>query len=106
MNEHSPAAATVRLRPTDGPLIETTAFFRNRAFLGAFCCQIRPSADVPKRIVAHACSIGAEAYSLAIRMMIERPELHFQFEATDLSQDIVNYAVRCAYPSRAAGRSC
>jgi len=32
-------------------------------------------------------------------MMIQHPELHFQFEATDLSQDFVNYAVRGAYPS-------
>jgi two-component system CheB/CheR fusion protein len=99
MNEHSPAAATVRLRPTDGPLIGTTAFFRNRAFLGAFCRQIRPAEDGPTQIMAHACSIGAEAYSLAIRMMIERPELDFQIDATDLSQGFVNYAARGVYPA-------
>lgn len=97
MNEQSPAAATVRLRPTDGPLIGSTAFFRNRAFLGAFCHQIRPAADGPTRIMAHACSIGVEAYSLAIRLMIERSELDFQIEATDLSQGFVNYAA--TYPS-------
>lgn len=99
MNEHSPAAATVRLRPTDGPLIGTTAFFRNRAFLGAFCRQIRPAEDGPTQIMAHACSFGAEAYSLAIRMMIERPELDFQIDATDLSQGFVNYAARGVYPA-------
>ncbi len=101
MNEHSPAAPAVRLRPTDGPLIGTTAFFRNRAFLGAFCRQIRPAQDGPTRILAHACSIGAEAYSLAIRLMVERPELDFQIEATDLSQGFVNYAARGAYPAAA-----
>ena len=99
MNEHSPAAATVRLRPTDGSLIGTIAFFRNRAFLGPFCRQIRPATDGPTRILAHACSIGPEAYSLAIRMRIERPELDFQIDATDLSQGFVNYAARGAYPS-------
>lgn len=99
MNDQSAPAQAVRLRPTDGPLIGTTAFFRNRAFLGAFCRQIRPAADGPTRILAHACSIGAEAYSLAIRLMIEQPQLDFQIEATDLSEGFVNYAARGVYPS-------
>lgn len=49
--------------------------------------------------MAHARSIGAEAYSLAIRMRIERPELDFQIDATDFSQGFVNYAARGACSS-------
>lgn len=98
MNNQSTPPQTVRLRPTDGALIGTTAFFRNRAFFGVFCRQIKPAADGPTRILAHACSIGAEAYSLAIRLMIERPQLDFQIEATDLSQGFVNYAAKGVYP--------
>lgn len=97
----APLSAPVRIRPTDGPLIGTTAFFRNRAFLAAFCRQIRAKPGKPVRIMAHACSVGAEAYSLAVRLLIDRPELDFQIDATDLSQGFVNYAERGFYPNAA-----
>ena len=99
MNELSLAPATLRLHSVDGPLIGTTAFFLYRAFLGALCRQILPSADGPTRIMARTLFIGAAAYFLPIRIMIKRPELFFQIEATGLFQGFVNYAARGVYPS-------
>ncbi len=89
---------SVRVRPIDGKFIGTTAFFRNRAFLAALASEIRPVSGRPVRILAHACSIGAEAYSLAIELRLRRPDFAFEIDATDLSQNFVNFARRGVYP--------
>lgn len=93
------AAAALRLRPTDGDRIGTTAFFRNRAFLEQFGREIAALAapDRPTEILVHACSIGAEVYSLAIQLALAHPNLDFRIEATDLSPDFVRRAEAGVY---------
>lgn len=90
----------LRIRPVDGDLIGTTAFFRNRAFLEQFGAEIAAMAPAarPVEIFIHACSIGAEVYSLAIHLQSNFPKLAFNIGSTDLSPGFVQFAARARYP--------
>ena len=60
------AMRPVRLRPTVGQTIGTTAFFRNRPLLATLCDIIADSGQTSLSVLFHACSIGAEVYSFLI----------------------------------------
>ncbi|MGZ0190008.1 MAG: CheR family methyltransferase [Alphaproteobacteria bacterium] len=93
----------VRIRPTDGDLIGTTAFFRNRAFLFHFGEEIAKLSTPgrPVEIFVHACSIGAEVYSLAIYLQTVHPTVDFRITSTDISGGFVEYARAAEYPGQA-----
>lgn len=92
----------VRIAVNDAEFIGATAFFRNRAFLNQLGKEAaRLGADGRQvRILNHACSIGAETYSLAIHLKLRCPTLDFKIDATDVSQGFRNFAIAGAYPER------
>lgn len=94
------APAAFRLRPTDGDRIGTTAFFRNRAFLETFGAEIAALGAAGRRveILVHACSIGAEVWSLAMHLADVWPDLDFHIDATDISAGFVQFAQNGLYP--------
>lgn len=96
---NAPAAAPVRLRAVQGSYIGTTAFFRNRAFLAQLADEAeRLAADGRRlRILVHACSIGAEAYSVAIYLKLRCPDLDFELSATDIAPGFCAYAAEAKY---------
>lgn len=93
------AKAPVRLRPTHGDLIGTTAFFRNRAFLRQLSVETARCGGGGRtvRVLVHACSIGAEAYSLAINLRLRYPSLKFHIDATDVSTGFRDFAANGVY---------
>lgn len=99
------APKIVRMRPVDGQFVGTTAFFRNRAFISRFAAEIAATApaDRPADILVHACSIGAEVYSLALQLRIAHPSVDFRIQATDISPRFVQFAERGVYPKSALG---
>jgi len=96
---NAPATAPVRLRAVQGSFIGTTAFFRNRAFLAQLGDEAeRLAADGRRlRILVHACSIGAEAYSLAIYLKIRFPDLDFELSATDIAENFCVIATEAQF---------
>lgn len=95
------AAPPVRISATTESSIGTTAFFRNRAFLEQLGCEAeRLGADGRTvQILAHACSIGAEVYSLAIHLMLRHPDIEFSLHATDVSDEFRETAEAGVYDS-------
>ncbi len=93
--------SVLRIRLVDGDLIGTTAFFRNRAFLKQIGVEIAGLAVVgrPVEIFVHACSIGAEVYSLAIHLQIAHPEVDFRIYSTDISPMFLKIADNAIYPA-------
>ncbi len=87
----------------DGVLIGTTAFFRNRAFLEALGEEIAEldCGGRPVSIMSHACSVGAEPWSLAIHLLSSHPGLDFQIVASDLSPKFIAFAKQGLYPNGA-----
>jgi chemotaxis methyl-accepting protein methylase len=91
--------APIRLRATTAASIGTTAFFRNRALLNVLLGRmaILPSNTVS--VLVHACSIGAEVWSLAIAAELD-PRLRnmqVQIAACDLESAFVAHAERGIY---------
>ena len=89
------------LRFVDRRQNHSTAFFRNRAELEL----IRQLADRAPRgasvdIAVFACSKGAEVYSIAWVLRTARPDLTINVRASDLSQEIVDFAKRGVYSLR------
>jgi len=95
-----------RIRTVDGDLIGTTAFFRNRAFLRQLGEEIASLAieGRPVDIFVHACSIGAEAYSIAIHLQLAHPEVAFRITCSDLSPGFVGFAKNGVYPAKVIDR--
>lgn len=95
------AAQPVRISATTDTSIGTTAFFRNRAFLEQLGCEAERlgASSQPVRILAHACSIGAEVYSLAIHLLLRHPDVDFILHATDVSDEFREIAETGIYDS-------
>ncbi len=93
----------MRLRVADGHLIGTTAFFRNRPYIQALGQEIAEIARSTEQVnvLVHACSIGAEVYSLAIQLRLAHPDVRFRISATDISKKFRDVAERGRYPATA-----
>lgn len=99
------APAPVRLRASIGNRIGTTAFFRNRRFLGVLLDELDEVAGPEVRVLVHAASIGAEVYSLAIAMMTD-PRFRdraIRIDATDIEPAFVEFAGAGRYPLEILG---
>jgi hypothetical protein len=85
------------IRAYSGDSIGATSFFRNRPLLETLLPLLR---DLSSKVLFHAVSIGAEAYSFAIycRMRGIRCDV---IDATDISENFLNYARRARYPAQA-----
>ncbi|MFT7405933.1 CheR family methyltransferase [Zhongshania sp.] len=90
----------LRLRPTVGDAIGTTAFFRNRVLNETLLNELLISGRKHYSILFHACSIGAEVYSFLIQYLAGGFNEHFSLScyATDKQQDFVTYADHAQFP--------
>lgn len=89
--------APVRLRPCTGDAIGTTAFFRNRALLDTLLGVIAASGRTEIRVLVHACSNGAEVYTLLIAAALHPGSPVLQVDATDREPDFVAAAAAGIY---------
>lgn len=90
----------VRLRPATAAAIGTTAFFRNRALLAALGRRLATLEQRQLSVLIHACSIGAEVWSLLIHAALD-PRLRdkeLSVHATDGEPDFVAFAASGVYP--------
>lgn len=93
----------VRLRPVTEGAIGTTAFFRNRALNQTLLATLRDKArqggPTHYRVLFHACSIGAEVYSLVVSYLAGGFDQDFtlEVEALDMEPAFVNYAAEGCY---------
>jgi hypothetical protein len=106
--------APVRLRAESKNAIGTTAFFRNRALLSVLLQRLAALQGTQISVLVHACSIGAEVWSLAIATQLD-PRLankELLICASDLEPEFVAFAQRGIYPRavlsgmQAAERAC
>lgn len=90
----------IRLRPVTERAIGTTAFFRNRALLQVLCQRMANLSGSVVRVLVHACSIGAEVYSLLIaaRLHSALSRKHVLVSATDLEASFIKFAAAGTYP--------
>jgi chemotaxis methyl-accepting protein methylase len=90
----------LRLRPTVGYAMGTTAFFRNRVLNETLLNELLISGRKHYSILFHACSIGAEVYSFLIQYLAGGFNEHFSLScyATDKQQDFVTYADHAQFP--------
>ncbi len=86
------------IRAYSGPHIGSTEFFRNRALLQTVHDCIDRLGPTPPRVLIHAASIGAEAYSYVIERANRRPEAAEGCDATDISPDFHKAAGQAVYP--------
>jgi len=93
--------APVMLRAYAGTHIGATSFFRNRPFLRTLFDHVRVRARSHLRILCHACSIGAEPYSLALWAMhrFDR-SVTVDVVATDIDEAFLEIARAGVYPLR------
>lgn len=98
MSEKQPAP--VRLRPTVGDAIGTTAFFRNRVLNETLLNELLIAGGKEYSILFHACSIGAEVYSFLIQYLVGGFDKHFIVScfATDKQPDFVRFAEQAHFP--------
>ncbi|MSO69739.1 MAG: hypothetical protein EXQ98_05610 [Alphaproteobacteria bacterium] len=82
-----------------GPHIGSTGFFRNRALLDTVHDCVDRLCPAPPRVLFHAVSIGAEAYSYVIGRALRCPEADQGCDATDISLDFHGAAGRAIYPA-------
>jgi chemotaxis methyl-accepting protein methylase len=78
-----------------------TFFLRNRAELQLICRLLKdkePGSRVKISVVA--CSKGAEVYSINWALRSARPDLKFEINAVDISNEILEFAKRGAYSRR------
>jgi hypothetical protein len=95
----APDPAPTMMRAYHDSRIGTTAFFRNRPFLRLLVSELRRRCKGRPRILFHACSIGAEPYSLALwwsNRVGTRPPL---ICATDADSAFLDIARRGEYPA-------
>ena len=98
----------VILRAYNNTHTGATAFFRNRPFIERFYSTLRSASDGPIKILVHACSLGAEPYSLAMWWLHKvRPtcakEIDIEIAATDIDSDFLDFAQQARYPSNILG---
>jgi chemotaxis methyl-accepting protein methylase len=53
--------------------------------------------DTPLRIVVVACSMGAEAYSIASLLRLRQPQLEFEIDAFDIDPSVIEIAQQARY---------
>jgi hypothetical protein len=90
----------VRLRPTAGEAIGTTAFFRNRILNDTLLNELKAAGKSHYAILFHACSIGAEVYSFIIQYLERGMDQHFSLscQAVDKQQGFVDFARNAEFP--------
>lgn len=88
------------IRAYDSGFTGATAFFRNRSFIETFLNSLQElNQDV--RILVHACSIGAEVWSLAAWWYHKiEPQTGFKLQivAVDIDKFFLSYAQESRYP--------
>ncbi|MGA9672575.1 MAG: CheR family methyltransferase [Terracidiphilus sp.] len=80
-----------------------TLFLRNRPeleLIGRLLQGVRPGGTL--RVTLLACSIGAEAYSVAWKIRSLRPDLKLTFNAVDISSPAVEFAKAGVYSAEAS----
>ncbi len=97
--ETSPANP-VMLRVYDSDKIGSTAFFRNRPLLDTLAALFRASGKDTLDVLFHACSIGAEPYSLAAYAAMIGLDTHLRLNihATDINPAFLAHAHQAVYP--------
>ena len=92
--------APTRLRPVTQRSIGTTAFFRNRPLFEVLLNRLKELGNTEYSVLFHACSIGAEVYSLLIQQHISgyAQDYSLRIQATDLEQSFIDYAQAGRYP--------
>jgi SAM-dependent methyltransferase len=100
MNAAVAVSQPVRLRPTTQTSIGTTAFFRNRALLDVVLGRIAQLPQTRIAVLVHACSIGAEVWSLLIAARLDprTRDKHIDAVACDIAPEFVDYAQQAIYP--------
>ncbi len=96
-------AEPVILRAYNDGHTGATAFFRNRPFLDALFDELGRIARPRYKILAHACSLGAEPYSIALWWLNSanaalRGAATLDVAATDVDSQFLEYAERGDYP--------
>lgn len=80
-----------------------TAFFRNRPFLQTLFDSPALAHKQHISIFVHACSIGAEPYSLALWWLHQvkplRPDTTLEIVATDIDMEFLQFALHGRYPA-------
>lgn len=97
-----PSADPVMIRAYHGEHKGATAFFRNRPFLQTLTQLLAGVCRQRCRILVHACSVGAEPYSLAMWWVNHvRPQspLDIEILATDIDAEFLQFAGRGEYPA-------
>lgn len=92
--------APIRLRAATAASIGTTAFFRNRALLNVLLGRMAMLPSDTVSVLVHACSIGAEVWSLAAAADLD-PRLRgkqIHIAACDLEPAFIAHAERGIYP--------
>jgi hypothetical protein len=97
----APLESKVMLRVYSGEQKGATAFFRNRPLLATLTKLFENYPQKKINILFHACSIGAEPYSLAIQLKLSGITKKYQIkiDATDLNADFVQIAKNGCYDS-------
>lgn len=77
-----------------------TAFFRNRPFLDELVSLLLALPGDDLRILVHACSVGAEPYSIAMwwQYRLGRHGKRLQIYATDIDSAFLDFAKAGVYP--------
>lgn len=105
------AVDPMMIRVYNGEHKGATAFFRNRPFLDAFFSALRAEQGRPIKILVHACSVGAEPYSLALWWLHRvvssgAGATGIDIAATDIDPGFLAFARQATYPAGlAAGMS-
>ena len=91
----------IRLRPVTERSIGTTSFFRNRPLIDTLLSRLKYDAKKTNKILFHACSVGAEVYSLIIRFLLFSYDDEYSIKcyATDREEGFVGFAKSARYPS-------
>ena len=94
------SSVPTRLRPVTQRSIGTTAFFRNRPLFQVLLDELQQLGQQNYRLLFHACSIGAEVYSLLIQHQVcgHARDYSLRVQATDLEQEFIDYAKLGRYP--------
>ena len=86
------------IRPVVRNLTGTTCFFRNRPLLDTLL-QLLHDDDKPMyKALVHACSIGAEPYSLSIAHKQSEYSYDMEIYATDICSEFIDLARHGAFP--------
>lgn len=75
-----------------------SSFFRDEKQFGYLSSEVVENINKPRlRIWSAGCSTGEEPYSIAIKLLAEKPNLKFEILATDLSTRVLDFAKEGIY---------